>query len=64
VQPDSNVITVLEGISEQYPKGTKVDYVPIALHHNITAEELSKVEKSAKRADVVIAVMGENSLRL
>ena len=63
VQPDSNVITVLEGISEQYPKGTKVDYVPIALHHNITAEELSKVEKSAKRADVVIAVMGENSLR-
>jgi beta-glucosidase len=63
VQPDNNVITVLEGIREQYPKGTKIDYVPIAQHHKITGSELSKVAKSAKRADVVIAVMGENSLR-
>ena len=63
VQPDNNVITVLEGIREQYPKGTKIDYVPIAQHHKITRSELSKVAKAAKRADVVIAVMGENSLR-
>ena len=63
VQPDDNVITVLEGIKGQYTEGTRVDYVPIARHDLITRKELSKVGKLAKRADVVIAVMGENSLR-
>ena len=63
VQPDENVITVLEGIKAQYTEGTRVDYVPIARHDLITRKELSKVGKLAKRADVVIAVMGENSLR-
>jgi beta-glucosidase len=63
VQPDNNVITVLEGIKEQYPKGTKIDYAPIARHDNISSAELSKVGKLAKRADIVVAVMGENSLR-
>ena len=63
VQPDDNVITVLEGIKAQYTKGTRIDYVPIARHDLITRKELSKVGKLAKRADVVIAVMGENSLR-
>ena len=63
VQPDVNVITVLEGIKAQYTEGTRIDYVPIARHDLITRKELSKVGKLAKRADVVIAVMGENSLR-
>lgn len=63
VQPDDNVITVLEGIKAQYTEGTRIDYVPIARHDLITRKELSKVGKLAKRADVVIAVMGENSLR-
>ena len=63
VQPDDNVVTVLEGIKAQYTEGTRVDYVPIARHDLITRKELSKVGKLAKRADVVIAVMGENSLR-
>jgi beta-glucosidase len=63
VQPDNNVITVLEGVKEQYAQGTKIDHVAIARHDVISPTELSKVGKLAKRADVVIAVMGENSLR-
>jgi beta-glucosidase len=63
VQPDNNVITVLEGIKEQYSSATKIDHVAIAQHHIISSAELSNVSKSAKKADVVIAVMGENSLR-
>ena len=63
VQPQNNVITVLEGLKEQYSEGTKIDHVPIAKHHIITAAELSNAEKLAKKSDVVIAVMGENSLR-
>jgi beta-glucosidase len=63
VQPDNNVITVLEGIQQQYPQSTKIDYVPIARHDHISGAELSKASKLAKGVDVVIAVMGENSLR-
>ena len=63
VQPDDNVITVLEGIKEQYGANSTIDYVAIARHELISAAELSAVSKSAKQADVVIAVMGENSLR-
>jgi beta-glucosidase len=63
VQPDNNVITLLEGVKEQYAQGTKIDHVAIARHDVISPTELSKVGKLAKRADVVIAVMGENSLR-
>jgi beta-glucosidase len=63
VQPDNNVITVLEGIKEQYAADSKIDYVAIARHDLISNNELSKAGKLAKKADVVIAVMGENSLR-
>lgn len=63
VQPDNNVITVLEGIKEQYAADSKIDHVAIARHDFITKSELSKAGKLAKKADVVIAVMGENSLR-
>ena len=63
VQPDDNVITVLEGIKEQYGADSIIDHVAIARHELISVAELSAVSKSAKQADVVIAVMGENSLR-
>ena len=63
VQPDNNVITVLEGINQQYGAGSTIEYVAIARHELISAVELSAVSQSAKQADVVIAVMGENSLR-
>jgi len=63
VQPDNNVITVLEGLEEQYAQGTKIDHVAIARHDTISKAELSKAGKLARKADVVIAVMGENSLR-
>ena len=63
VQPDNNVITVLEGINEQYASDSTIDHVANARHDLISKAELSAVSKSAKKADVVIAVMGENSLR-
>ncbi len=63
VQPDSNVTTVLEGIKAQYASGTKIDHVAIARHDIISKTELSRAKKLAGKADVVIAVMGENSLR-
>ncbi len=63
VQPDNNVITVLEGINQQYGAGSTIEHVAIARHELISAVELSAVSQSAKQADVVIAVMGENSLR-
>ena len=63
MQPDNNVITVLEGLKQQYDQGTKIDHVAIARHDVVSNAELSKVSRLARRADVVIAVMGENSLR-
>ena len=63
MQPDNNVITVLEGLKQQYDQGTKIDHVAIAGHDVVSNAELSKVSRLARRADVVIAVMGENSLR-
>jgi beta-glucosidase len=63
VQPDNNVITVLEGINQQYGADSEVEHVAIARHELISPAELSAVSQSAKQADVVIAVMGENSLR-
>lgn len=63
VQPDDNVITVLEGIRKQFAGKSRIDHVAIARHDQITEAELSKAHQSAKRADVIIAVMGENSLR-
>lgn len=63
VQPDNNVITVLEGIEQQYGQDTAIDYVAIAKHHHISDSELSTAGQLAENADVVIAVMGENSLR-
>ena len=63
VQPDNNVITVLEGINQQYGAASTIEHVAIARHELISAAELSAVSQSAEQADVVIAVMGENSLR-
>ena len=63
VQPDNNVITVLEGIEQQYGQDTAIDYAAIAKHHHISDSELSTAGQLAENADVVIAVMGENSLR-
>ena len=63
VQPDNNVITVLEGIEQQYGQDTAIDYAAIAKHHHISDSELSTAAQLAENADVVIAVMGENSLR-
>lgn len=63
IQPGNNVITVLEGIEQQYGQDTAIDYVAIAKHHHISDSELSTAGQLAENADVVIAVMGENSLR-
>lgn len=63
VQPDNNVITVLEGIEQQYGQDTAIDYAAIVKHHHISDSELSTAGQLAENADVVIAVMGENSLR-
>ncbi|MGB2287573.1 MAG: glycoside hydrolase family 3 N-terminal domain-containing protein [Porticoccaceae bacterium] len=63
IQPGNNVITVLEGIEQQYGQDTAIDYAAIAKHHHISDSELSTAGQLAENADVVIAVMGENSLR-
>ena len=63
VQPDENVITVLEGINKVVPAGTEIDYLAISSYDTININRLAEAKKRAGLSDVAIVVVGENSLR-
>ncbi|MCT4591360.1 MAG: glycoside hydrolase family 3 C-terminal domain-containing protein [Carboxylicivirga sp.] len=61
VQPDENVVTVYEGLNSKV--GERAILVPISSHKNIAVTEIKKAVKQAKKANVAIVVVGENSIR-
>ena len=64
-QPEDNVITMYEGISELAPKyGYSVDYYDSGdRSKEITDEKIKEAARRAKNADVAVLVLGENSFR-
>jgi beta-glucosidase len=64
-QPEENLITVLEGLKDVGGKqGFMVDYLKVDhLAKNIKDEDITKAVEAAKKADVSILILGENSFR-
>ena len=61
-QPDSNIITILEGLEELTQK-SEILHAPVENARHISAEEMARAFEMANKADIVIMAMGENSLR-
>jgi len=64
LQPDKNLITVLEGIQEAAPKNTKVNFVDCGNTFEINPDVIAKAAKVAESSDYAVVVVGENSLRV
>lgn len=62
-QPDQNVITIYEGIKELAPTGSVVDYLQTGSVKKLSQQNIDIAAKNADAYDLVIAVVGENSLR-
>ena len=64
-QPEDKVITVYEGIqSLGKQKGHEISYTEVDEHSKrITDEQINNVVEGAKKSDVVVLVLGENSFR-
>lgn len=63
LQPDENVITVYEGLQQEAPAGTTVEYFATGTVKKIEDATITEAGNKAKYADVVVVVVGENSLR-
>jgi len=63
LQPEDNVVTVLEGIESVASNKTKVDFLPIDGYGEIDDSIIKKAAKMAAKSDVAVVVVGENSLR-
>jgi beta-glucosidase len=64
-QPEENIITMLEGISDLGKKyDYKIDYYDSGNRSKeITNSKILQAEKQAQKADIIILVLGENSFR-
>lgn len=56
-----HVVTVLEGIKEKVQLATRIEYVKGCDVMGADLNEIEKARQAAKRADVAIVVVGENS---
>lgn len=63
LQPDENVVTVLEGLKDVAPSGTVIDYVETGTVKKIPDSSINLARNKAKESDLIIVVVGENSLR-
>jgi beta-glucosidase len=63
IQPEGNVVTVLEGIKSRTSSSTKTDYLDCGAIDKIKDATIKEAAAKAKNADVSIVVVGENSLR-
>lgn len=63
LQPDDNVITVLEGLQQQAPAETIIEYVETGTVKKIDDTKIAQAANKAKDADVIVVAVGENSLR-
>ncbi|BDD10156.1 beta-glucosidase [Fulvitalea axinellae] len=62
-QKPENIVTVAEGIAEFAPKGSVIDNYDCGENAVIDAKNIATAKRKAQKADLVIAVVGENSLR-
>lgn len=61
-QPDEKVKTVLDGVRAKLPEG-KVEYVKGCAIRDTSSNGISEAVEAARRADVVVAVVGGSSAR-
>ncbi|WP_022823839.1 glycoside hydrolase family 3 N-terminal domain-containing protein [Hymenobacter norwichensis] len=62
-QPESNVVTVLEGIKANVSAGTKVTYVKGCAIRDTTQVDIAAAVEAARNADVAVVVLGGSSAR-
>jgi len=62
-QPESNVVTVLEGIRAKVPASTQVTYVKGCAIRDTTSADIAEAVATARKAQVVIVVLGGSSAR-
>jgi beta-glucosidase len=63
LQPDENVITAYEGIKQIAPAGSNVEVFETGTVKKIEEATITEAANKAKDVDVVVVVVGENSLR-
>ena len=61
-QPDEKVKTVLDGVRAKLPEG-QVEYVKGCAIRDTSSNDISEAVEAARRADVVVAVVGGSSAR-
>jgi len=62
-QPESNIVTVLEGIKAKVSAGTKVNYVKGCAIRDTTQVDIAAAVEAARNADVAVVVLGGSSAR-
>jgi beta-glucosidase len=62
-QPSANIVTIVEGIRRLAPPGFTLETAPIAGITCISDQEIREAVRTARLSDIVILVVGENSLR-
>ncbi|OUJ74192.1 glycoside hydrolase family 3 N-terminal domain-containing protein [Hymenobacter crusticola] len=62
-QPESNIVTVLEGIKGKVAAGTKVTYVKGCAIRDTTQVDLAAAVAAARSAEVAVIVLGGSSAR-
>jgi beta-glucosidase len=62
-QPESNVVTVLEGIKAKVPAATQVTYVKGCAIRDTTSANIAEAVAAARKAQVAIVVLGGSSAR-
>jgi beta-glucosidase len=63
LQPEENVITAFEGLKQEAPAGTTVEYFATGTVKKIDDSAITAAGNKAKEFDAVVVVVGENSLR-
>jgi beta-glucosidase len=63
LQPEENVITAFEGLKQEAPAGTTVEYFATGTVKKIDDSAITAAGNKAKEFDAVVVIVGENSLR-
>jgi beta-glucosidase len=63
LQPDENVTTIFEGLRDEAPAGTTVEYFATGSVKKISDTAINDAVAKAKDVDVIVVAVGENSLR-
>ena len=62
-QPDENVTTILEGLKEHSPE-TKYSFLDLGWNvRNLETSQIKEAVRQARKSDLAILVVGENSMR-